>query len=133
MGIYATPAELKAEPEIPDAMTDPAADALIESAEDAIDNELGPWTVHTTGTSEGRKIAEADVFDWQWAKLKRATVRLAVRLHLEPGILERARYKSVSGPDFSYSGPISDPGPLGDQVMNALRASGLIVATARAV
>lgn len=106
MGIYATVAQLRAEPEVPDAPPPSDADleALIAQAEDLLDDWLGAWSVQTTGPSAGRKIAEGDIEAWQWEKLGRATSRLAARLHANASIGEAPEWDTVSGPDFSRSG-----------------------------
>lgn len=133
MGIYATVAELRAEPEVPDAAPPPDADleAKITQAEEQIDDWLGGWLVNTTGPSSGRKIAQLDVEAWQWAKLRRATIRLAAHLYADPNVLVAAGYQSVSGPDFSKSGPRNARTRIPD-VTSPLNASGLRLLGARA-
>jgi hypothetical protein len=133
MGIYATVAELRAEPEVPDAAppADATLEALLTQAEDQIDEWLGGWPLQTTGPSAGRKIAQTGVQAWQWAKLKRATLRLAARLYATPDILAGAQWQSISGPDFSKSGPAPATRRISD-VAAPLNASGLRVLGARA-
>lgn len=132
MSVYATAADVRAEPEVPS--TSPPTDAdleqIIVTAEDRIDEWLGPWPVQETGASVGRKIAQTDVEAWRWLKLKRATVRLAVQLYVDPGVLRPAGWTSVSGPDFSTSGPARPVSRIGD-VTAALNASGLRILSAR--
>jgi hypothetical protein len=134
VGIYVTVAELRAEPEVPDAAppSDATLEALIEQAEDRIDELLGPWSIQTSGASEGRKIAEVDVETWQWSKLRRATVRLAARLYDDPSSAQGPAYASISGPDFSQSGWRGLRAQLPD-VVAPLESSGLRVTGARAV
>lgn len=105
MGIYALVADVRAEPEVPDAAppADAEIEALITQAEDQVDEWLGAWPLQTDGPSAGRKIAQADVDGWQWDKLKRAVVRLAARLYAKPSLLQGPEYGSTSGPDFSTS------------------------------
>jgi hypothetical protein len=120
---YATVAELREEPEIPDDFDETEATRLLEQAEDLVDELLGAWPIDD---ASGRKIVEADVEDWQWAKLKRATLLLAVKLHQDPSLLEGVRWRSVSGPDFSTSQPVgAGPARFGAPVMAALNASQL--------
>lgn len=99
--IYTTEAALEAELNGVDMPTATAV-GLIQDAEDLIDRALGGWPPDET---TGRKIAQGDVEAWQWAKLSRATVKLAARLYRNPGLLSSPAYRSVSGPDFSFSGP----------------------------
>lgn len=100
---YATPTELRAHLDVDqNGLADAAATALILDAEDLIDRVLGGWPPDET---TGRKITQGDVEAWQWAKLTRATVKLAARLHRDPGLLTSPAYRSVAGPDFSFSGP----------------------------
>jgi hypothetical protein len=105
VGVYVTVAELRGEPEVPDAA--PPADAELEGkiaiAEDQIDAWLGVWPVQTSGPSSGRKIVQTYVEAWQWDKLKRAARRLAARLYATPDLLQAPEWGSVSGPDFSTS------------------------------
>lgn len=126
MGVYLSPAELRAEPEVPDA--DPPSDATLEqtidAAEDRIDGWLGGWPIRDTGPSAGRKIVETEIMVWQWQKLKRATARLAARLHENPNLLAPARYDRVKGPDFEKQGPSSPTAQLADVAL-PLNASGL--------
>lgn len=131
MGRYVTVADVRAEPEVPDG--DPPTDAEVEAriaiAEDQIDEWLGPWQIADDVT--GAKILEADVSAWQWTKLQRAVIRLAARLYAVPSLLEPATHESISGPDFSKSGPRPATAKLGD-VTAPLNASGLRITGARA-
>lgn len=126
---YATPAELRAEPEVPDTATDAELAPVIALAEDRIEDWLG---ARPRDPETGRLVVEADVEAWQWTKLRRATVRLAARLFENPDALTPSRYESVSGPDFSKSGPTSPVAQIAD-VRIPLNASGLRIMGARAV
>lgn len=95
--------------------------ATIENAEDVIDDLLGRPTSDPATT--GRKVVQTDVEAWQWAKLKRATVKLAAALWANPNLVGGRRWKSESGPDFSFSGPQGSQ--VGTQVLALLNASGL--------
>lgn len=131
MGTYTTIAAVRAMPEVPD--TAPPSDldleATIERAEDQIDEWLGVWDIDP---DTGRKIVEADVEPWRFAKLSRATTRLAARLYANPDLLEPADYDEVRGPDFARKGARSPVGRgrLSD-VAGPLNASGLRVLSAR--
>lgn len=117
---YLTAAELKADPGIPDAMADADALALIENAEDQVDELLGARAVDET---TGRKVVQGDVETWRWTKLKRATLKLAVRLYADPKLADGERWASVSGPDFSVSDAVGQR--FGRDVEAALNQSGL--------
>lgn len=105
MGIYATVAQVRAEPEVPDAAppADAEIEALITQAEDHLDAWLGSWAIQVDGPSAGRKIVQADIEAWQWTKLQRAATRLAARLFAKPSLLQGPEYGQTSGPDFSTS------------------------------
>jgi hypothetical protein len=134
---YATAAELRAEPDVPDDLPDAEADRLLALAEDRVDEALGARAIDA---ATGRKVAQADVQDWQWAKVKRATVRCAARVRANPHLDENAaqQFISVTGPDFSWSRNAStggsasvDDDPLGDDVRATVLASRLTRAAAR--
>lgn len=95
--------------------------ATIENAEDVIDDLLGRPTSDPATT--GRKVVQTDVEAWQWAKLKRATIKLAAALWANPNLVGGRRWRSESGPDFSFSGPQGSQ--VGGQVLALLTASGL--------
>ena len=129
---YTTVAAVRAMPEVPDTAP-PSDDELLElitRAEDWIDEHLGPWNVDP---ATGRKISQAVVEPWRFAKLSRATARLAARLYANPDLLEPAAYDEVAGPDFRRKGPRSPTGRgrLPD-VVGPLNQSGLRLLTARA-
>lgn len=127
---YTTVAAVRAMPEVPDTAPPSDADlvARIIEAEDWIDEQLGPWDVDP---ATGRKISEAVIEPWRFAKLSRATARLAARLYANPSLLEPDRYESVSGPDFSRSKPRKPATRIPD-VIGPLNASGLRILSARA-
>lgn len=117
--IYATPDELRTELRVDEAaLSDADAERLIETAEDLIDAELSRAIVTTTG----RRVAEADVAEWQWAKLSRATVLVAARLYSDPDLAQGRQWQAERGPTFAVSGPIGDE--LGRQVLALLAATG---------
>lgn len=117
---YCTASELKAHPDVPDSMTDPDLILLIEDVEDIIDQELGDYDPDTT---TGRKIVQAEVEAWQWTKLKRATIKLGARLYLNPRLRSGVQWRSQSGPDFAFSGPVGSR--LGEDVAALLDQSQL--------
>lgn len=128
MATYAAAAALRTELGV-NASTLPDADAnrLIETAEDLIDGELAqplddngdPYPIDTT---TGRRITEADVDAWRWAKLGRATVLVAAELYVSPGLAKGRQWHAESGPDFSFTGPLGSD--LGRQVASLLAATG---------
>lgn len=118
--------ELGLDPDDVAALSDAAADRLIRLAESVIEQALGPYP---TDVTLGLKIVEADVDAWRYERLKGAVLSLAARIHTQPSLLS-PRYQSVSGPSFSYSGPI---GPvLGDEISAQLNGTGLVIRGARA-
>lgn len=117
---YATAEALRDELELDStALPDDAATKLLENAEDVVDRLLGAWPANTT---TGRKITEADVEPWQFAKLARATVKLAAKLHATPDLIEPG-FSRVKGPDFEIEGPIGSR--LGTEVLAPLEDSNL--------
>lgn len=101
-------------------LPDAAAIRLIAKAENLIDQQLGArWVDENTG----RKVVQADVDGWRWQKLADATTYLAARIYTHPDLLEQ-RFTSLSGPDFSHSGPIG-PGLITNEIDALLNASGL--------
>lgn len=101
--------------------------ALIQDAEDLIDELLGFWPIDE---DTGRKIVEDQVEAWQWEKLGRATLKLAAKLYRQPELVDGLQYKSISGPDFSFSGPVGSA--LGRQIIGLLNDSDLRRLTGRA-
>lgn len=101
-------------------LTNDAAVALIETAEDITDALLGSWP---TDEESGRKVVEADVEEWQWKKLGRFVVKLAALMYRQPKLLEGRRWETESGPDFSVSGPIG--GVLPPYLLGVLDATNL--------
>lgn len=119
--IYTTIAALRTETAT-DATSLPDATAirLIVRAENLIDQALGGRWVDTT---TGRKVVQADIDLWRWNKIMDATTYLAARLYAHPDLLDQ-RYRSVSGPDFTVSGPLG-PGLITNEIEALLNASGL--------
>ena len=127
--VYATASELRTELGVNDTtLPDAAAEALILEAEDFTDNLLGGWPIDETS---GRKIVEAQVEVWQWSKLKRAVLLLAVELYGTPTLLQRPRYRREKGPDFEFEDPLG--GGILSRYMAVLNDSGLRRSAGRAV
>lgn len=101
-------------------LSDDAATEIILEAEDAVDGLLGGWVPNA---STGRKIKEGDVEGWQWIKLRRATTILAGKIVLDPDLIGGQQWRSIQGPDFSFSGPLS--GRIPSRVVDLLTDSGL--------
>lgn len=119
--IYTTADALRAELGVNNTtLTDDAAIALIQDAEDAIDSLLGAWPVNFT---TGRKILSTNVLSFQWNKLSRATAKLAAALYRDPNALTGRQWKSIRGPDFAFSGPLA--GTLPAAALLILNQSGL--------
>lgn len=102
------------------ALSDAAAAAFIETAEDLIDEDLGARPIDET---TGRKVVISDIETWQATKLKRATVNLAALLHAKPDLTDPGKYTEITGPDFSFKGPVGSR--FGDTVDAPLNQSGL--------
>lgn len=101
---YATEDELRTELGVAEAvLSDAAAAILITDAELFIDLLIGNRGI---SLPSGRKVVEADVEAYQWTAVNRATVKLAADLYRNPKAYRGAQWKSVSGPDFSVSGPL---------------------------
>ncbi len=125
---YATAAELRTYLDVDDStLSDAAAIVLIQDAEDWIDTLLGGWPVNET---TGRKILQADVLAWQWAKLGRATVKTAGAVYHDPTLLTVRRYRREKGPDFEVEDPLG--GGALTPAIALLNASGLRRLTGRA-
>ena len=119
--VYATATELRTELGVNSGtLPDAAANALILEAEDFTDSLLGGWPIDET---TGRKIEQTDVETWQWAKLKRAVLLLAVELYSTPTLLQRPRYRREKGPDFEFEDPLG--GGVLDRYVSVLDDSGL--------
>src|ERR1035437_673958 len=125
--LYCSTAELVPEFEVDSETIPDDAVALrtILDAEDLIDRILGGW-YGTPNEQTGRKVTKGDVMAWQWSKLPRATVKLAVRLYNDPSVLEQI-YEATRGPDFSMQGPKGGAlvHMIGVQVLALLDDSGL--------
>ena len=127
--VYATADELRTQLGLDStAMPDAAAEALILEAEDYTDSLLGGWPIDET---TGRKIEQSDVEAWQWTKLKRAVLLLAVELYSTPTLLQRPRYRREKGPDFEFEDPLG--GGILSRYMAVLNDSGLRRSAGRAV
>lgn len=119
--VYATATELRTELGVNSGtLPDAAANALILEAEDFTDSLLGGWPIDET---TGRKIEQAHVEAWQWAKLKRAVLLLAAELYSTPTLLQRPRYRREKGPDFEFEDPLG--GGVLSRYLNVLDDSGL--------
>ncbi len=101
-------------------LPDARAEALILEAEDFTDALLGAWPIDAT---TGRKIVQADVEAWQWAKLNRAVLLLAGELYSNADVLRRPRYRREKGPDFEFEDPLV--GCVLARYLNVLDDSGL--------
>lgn len=120
---YIDAADLTADPSIPDSLDDAVAENLIVTAEDFVDAYLGDRTINTT---TGRKVDEDDdeVAAWQWEKLQRATLALAVRFYKDPDLVKGRQWTTERVADVSLSGPIATA-VLGEDVVNILDQSDL--------
>ena len=105
-------------------LSDERAAVLIADAEDLIDEALGARPVDP---DTGRKVVEADVETWQWAKLGRATAKLAAQIYSDPTVATGQRWRRQKGPDFEVEDPIGPgQGLLGGlPVQTLLNQSGL--------
>lgn len=126
--VYATATELREAlgvtlTELPDTR----ADAVILEAEDFTDSLLGGWP---PDEASGRKIVEDQVEAWQWSKLNRAVLLLAVELYGTPTLLQRQRYRREKGPDFEFEDPLG--GGTLSRFMAVLNDSGLRMLGGRA-
>ena len=127
--VYATAAELRSELDVDDTtLPDVQADAILLEAEDFTDSLLGGWPIDETS---GRKIVEAQVDAWQWEKLQRAVLLLAVELYRTPTLLQRPRFRREKGPDFEFEDPLG--GGILSRYMAVLNDSGLRRSAGRAV
>lgn len=104
---YATVAELRADPDVPDSEppTDATLEALIVEAEDLVDRLIGPRDVRP---DTGRKYDATDtggLTAGQRDALRRATLALAAEAYADPMAFLPPAGGSISGPDFSVSNP----------------------------
>lgn len=88
-------------------LSDDAAAALADTAEDLIDDMLGARVVNV---DTGRKVDPGSLADWQASKLERATNVLAKFLYLNPNWEIEQRAVSA-GADVPVSGPYGSPFP----------------------
>lgn len=103
MGVYATVADLRADPNVPDAP--PPDDATLEgylrTAELTVDRLIGPRAVNTLdGPAQGYKYDPARLPAVGVTALRDAVIVLAVELYRNPEALDRPRAQSIQGPDF---------------------------------
>ena len=128
MALYATPTELRTALGVNGTvLPDDRATVLLEDACDWVDQELG---LREIDESTGRKVIEGEVEAWQFAKLKRATVKAAAKLYARPSMLSDQRFDRVKGPDFETQGPRTSNADLfGSDVAGLLDQSGLRVLT----
>jgi hypothetical protein len=110
-------------------LPDPQANELAEDASDWVDAELGARTIDPV---TGRKVIEDEVEAWQWAKLKRATLKVSAKLYSDPNLLTPQRFDTVKGPDFETTGPRGGSGLFGSEVSALLTDSYLPVLSGRA-
>lgn len=101
-------------------LSDAQATVFIEDAEDVIDELLGGYPIDET---TGRKIVEANVDAHRFAKLKRATTKLAALLYQNPDLVSNRQWMREKGPDFEFEGPLS--GVIAKTVLIPLNQSGL--------
>jgi hypothetical protein len=100
---------------------------LLTEASDWIDAQLGAREVDPI---TGRKVIEDEVEPWQWAKLVRATHKVAQRIDAEPNILQSPQWDTIKGPDFETSGRTGSL--FGNEVSDLLIDTYLIVRSGRA-
>lgn len=125
---YTTADDLRAELGVAEeVLADPAAVKIIEDAEDLIDALLGS---HPLDLDTGRKIVEADVEPARFAKLSRATYKLAALIYQNPGLATDARWRREKGPEFEVEDPIG--GAIATAVILPLNQSGLRILTGHA-
>lgn len=130
MADYITAEELRAEAEVPKAaLSDAKAAKLIRTAQTLVELALGRGPRQASGPQEGRLIAEADVQPYQWENLKACVAVLAARIFRQPDLVAGG-WESVSGPDFSRSGPMGRI--FGDEAAALLKATDLVPRSARA-
>jgi hypothetical protein len=124
---YTTPSAVRKELGITaSVLSDTAAAKLIADAEDVIDSMLGAWYPDET---TGRKIVRGVVLEWQWAKLDRATAKLAAAVYGSPNLISGREYNRIKGPDFEREGPRG--AAIGAQIITLLDDSGLRRLTGR--
>lgn len=149
--VYATAEQLRVEVGLAaddtGSLSDADAARLIENAEDRIDSILPQRAWARPGArilpqppatdpleTLGRKVDPAQLDGWQADKLARATCKAAALERADPKAYAGQQWKSVSGPDFSYSGPTTKGGQaaLPEEVASLLVVARLIPATAKA-
>jgi hypothetical protein len=123
---YASVTDLQEVVEDVDSQT---AGRLLEDASDWIDAQLGAREIDP---ATGRKVIEDEVEPWQWAKLTRATLKVAAKLYADPSLLTPQQFDTVKGPDFETTGPRGGSGLFGSEVSSLLTDSYLPVLSGRA-
>lgn len=105
MGAYATVADLRADPTVPDAAPpdDATLEGYIRTAELAVERLIGPRGVTTVGAAAGYKYDPARLPATGVDALREAVVVIAAELVRNPEALDRPRAQSISGPDFSMT------------------------------
>lgn len=120
MGTYATVADVRADPTVPD--TAPPDDATLEgyirTAELAVDRLVGPRAVNTLGPAIGYKYDPALLPDVGKNALRDAVVLIAVELVAHPDALDRPRAQTISGPDFTLTN-LAGVGPAMSRALEA--------------
>ena len=111
-------------------LPDPKAEALLEAASDQIDRMLGARAINA---DTGRRVTESQVYPWQYAKIKSATIKIASTLYSNPEILTEQQFDRVKGPDFETQGPLRRGSAIfGDEVIHLVAGSCLGVFSGRA-
>lgn len=111
-------------------LPDPKAEALLEAASDQVDGMLGARAINA---DTGRRVTESQVYPWQYARIKSATIKIASTLFSNPEILTEQQFDRVKGPDFETQGPIRKGASIfGDEVIHLVAGSCLAVLSGRA-
>lgn len=122
--VYATAAELRADPDVPDDLADNRAVKLLNSAEDLVDRLVGP---RPTRADTGRKLDPAGLSAEARDALRDVTVLLAAEEYADPAVFLPPPGGSISGPDFTISDVAGNPAAVRilERVVAALDAHGL--------
>lgn len=131
--VYATVDDFEADPRLSGWTTtdEPALTKALEAAERDIDSYLGPWPVQSNGRKMGAPAGanEAGLSATQKMALRDATIAQAYyRIQRGPEFFFADQHESVSGPDFSTSGKLSNVSPAAKR---DLAGSGLVIRTAQ--
>lgn len=129
--MYATPTELRDSLGVSSGdLPDEKAEALLEAASDQIDGMLGARQINA---ETGRRVTESQVYTWQYAKIKRAAIKIASALYSSPELLIEQQFDRVKGPDFETQGPLRRGSAIfGDEVIQLVAGSCLAVLSGRA-